>query len=86
MSRVLYGIGGFCVRNRYPVLAAWIVLVIATVGIANAARLKNGASEVCYSSVNVPKIWRVARRAAVVASGPLSRGLSHLRCCGYSSA
>jgi putative drug exporter of the RND superfamily len=36
MSRVLYGIGGFCVRNRYPVLAAWIVLVIATVGIANA--------------------------------------------------
>jgi RND superfamily putative drug exporter len=35
MSGALYALGRFCVRHRYPVLVAWIVLVIAIVAIAN---------------------------------------------------
>jgi RND superfamily putative drug exporter len=36
MSRVLYAVGGFCVRRRYPVLAGWLVFVVAIVLISNA--------------------------------------------------
>ncbi len=31
MSRVLYGLGGFCVRRRWPVFAAWILVAIVSV-------------------------------------------------------
>ena len=34
MSRFLYALGRFCVRHRYPVLVAWIVLVVAFVAVA----------------------------------------------------
>ncbi|MGH2964159.1 MAG: MMPL family transporter [Solirubrobacterales bacterium] len=36
MSAALYSLGRFCVRHRYPVLVAWIVLMVATAAIANA--------------------------------------------------
>jgi putative drug exporter of the RND superfamily len=35
MSRFLYALGRFCVRHRSPVLATWLVFVIAIVAIAN---------------------------------------------------
>ena len=35
MSGVLYGLAGFCVRHRYRVAAAWLVLVVAFVVVAN---------------------------------------------------
>ena len=36
VSRALYALGRFCVRHRYPVLVAWIALMVATAAIANA--------------------------------------------------
>ena len=36
MSAALYSLGRFCVRHRYPVLVAWIALMVATAVIANA--------------------------------------------------
>jgi uncharacterized membrane protein YdfJ with MMPL/SSD domain len=36
MTGVLYAAAGFCVPRRYPVVAAWIVLVIAITLVANA--------------------------------------------------
>src|SRR5437667_1820556 len=36
MSRVLYAVGGFCVRRRYPVLVAWVVALAGFVALANA--------------------------------------------------
>src|SRR3954447_2138292 len=36
MSRVLYAVGGFCVRRRYPVLVAWLALIVGTVLLSNA--------------------------------------------------
>jgi RND superfamily putative drug exporter len=35
VSGVLYGLAGFCVRHRYRVLVAWLVLVVAFVVISN---------------------------------------------------
>jgi RND superfamily putative drug exporter len=35
VSKVLYGIGGFCVRHRWPVLAAWVAILAATVLVSN---------------------------------------------------
>jgi putative drug exporter of the RND superfamily len=37
MSKILYGIGGFCVRHRWPVLAAWVAILAATVLVSNSA-------------------------------------------------
>jgi putative drug exporter of the RND superfamily len=36
MSRVLYAVGGFCVRRRYQVLVAWLAIVVGIVLISNA--------------------------------------------------
>src|SRR5262245_7864900 len=36
MSRVVYAVGGFCVRRRFEVLAAWVVIIAGTVAISNA--------------------------------------------------
>jgi RND superfamily putative drug exporter len=36
VSRALYALGGFSVRHRYPVVVAWIAIVVATVVVANA--------------------------------------------------
>ena len=36
MSRVLYAIGGFCVRRRYQVLVAWLAIIVGVVLISNA--------------------------------------------------
>jgi RND superfamily putative drug exporter len=36
VSAALYSLGRFCVRHRYPVVAAWIALMVATAVIANA--------------------------------------------------
>src|SRR4051812_36679323 len=36
MSRVLYSLGGFCVRRRYQVLVAWLAIVVGVVLISNA--------------------------------------------------
>jgi putative drug exporter of the RND superfamily len=35
VSRVLYGLAGMCVRHRFRVAAAWLVLVVAFVVVAN---------------------------------------------------
>jgi putative drug exporter of the RND superfamily len=35
VSRVLYGLAGMCVRHRFRVVAAWLVLVVAFVVVAN---------------------------------------------------
>ena len=35
MSRVLYALAGMCVRHRFRVAAAWLVLVVAFVVVAN---------------------------------------------------
>jgi putative drug exporter of the RND superfamily len=35
VSAALYSLGRFCVRHRYPVVVAWIVLVIAIVAVVN---------------------------------------------------
>src|SRR3954454_21958857 len=35
MSRLLYGLGGFCVRRRWPVLLAWIAIAIVTVAVTS---------------------------------------------------
>jgi RND superfamily putative drug exporter len=35
VSAALYALGRFCIRHRYPVLAAWLVLVIAITVVAN---------------------------------------------------
>ena len=35
MSAALYGLGGFCVRHRYPVVVVWIGFVIAIAAVAN---------------------------------------------------
>ena len=36
MSAALYALGGFCIRHRYPVVVAWVALMVATALIANA--------------------------------------------------
>ena len=35
MSAALYAVARFCIRHRYPVLAAWIALVVAITLVAN---------------------------------------------------
>jgi RND superfamily putative drug exporter len=35
MSRLLYGLGGFCVRRRWPVLLAWIAIAVVTVAVTS---------------------------------------------------
>src|SRR5438874_1802455 len=37
MSRALYALGGFCIRRRYPVIVAWLALVVITVVVVIAA-------------------------------------------------
>jgi RND superfamily putative drug exporter len=41
MTGPLYRIGGFCSRHRWPVIALWVVAVIAVAVAANAAGVKN---------------------------------------------
>src|SRR4051812_21129347 len=35
MTAVLYAVAGFCIRRPYPVVAAWIALVVSITLIAN---------------------------------------------------
>ena len=35
MSRLLYGLGGFCVRHRWPVFAAWIVVAVLIIAVTS---------------------------------------------------
>jgi RND superfamily putative drug exporter len=34
MTGILYAVGGFCARHRYPVTLTWLVFVVAIVGVA----------------------------------------------------
>jgi putative drug exporter of the RND superfamily len=34
LTRFLYGVGGFCVRRRVPVLLVWLVVVVALAALA----------------------------------------------------
>jgi uncharacterized membrane protein YdfJ with MMPL/SSD domain len=35
MTGVLYAVGGFCARRRYPVAVTWLVIVVAIVAVVN---------------------------------------------------